>query len=231
MKNIKRRRNKKSTEKQINKKIGEIKKRGRPKKRINESVSTCDDKPKRKRGRPRKEIDSASNKQKPKARRGRPPKSALGNKRDSIKLDSPTNQKQTKVVNKYDSEFEARLFIGKKPSSKQLPEFDTWNLNHKKLVESNLFESQVNSIKVLEKMINGNIDSGLFNIDIPPIVVSKGNKITFVLFDPFDRGAEILIRYKNNAAPIGAANSTKQTVVCNKITDMIQKFLPVGVCC
>jgi hypothetical protein len=202
---------------------------------------------KRKRGRPRK-IDVAGKQAivqttpTVKRKRGRPPKNncidvVQPSKKDKAKNENIKNKKTFTIVNAKvpADQFDAKLFINKKPASKQIKEFDEWIDAYTKRKEKNENEKILESMRSLQELLNNYLESTEISknvfVEIPPIYLMKGEKISFVIFDPFDRGAEVTIRYSQKVVPIGATPAVKQTTICNKITESFSKYLPIGVCC
>jgi hypothetical protein len=196
------------------------KKRGRPPKN---KVATKIVETKKRRGRPPKA--KLVKKDIPAKRRGRPPKLNKEVEKPIKKLEPK------KPIIKYENEFEAKLFINQKPSSKQIDEYSNWLVKYNEAVAQTDFEKQIKQINSLQEIVNKVVDSSTVNIVILPIFVTKGDKITFVLFEPFDKGVEVIIKYKTGLVPPHLTSSVKHTAVCNKITESVQKFVPVGVCC
>ena len=215
------------------------KRRGRPPK--NKTVEKIVE-VKRKRGRPPKNK-TVEKIVEAKRKRGRPPKN-IETKIASLsqkKVITPKTNKQKEIpvkklasktpCIKYENEFEAKLFINQKPSSKQIDEYSDWLIEYNEAVAQINFQNQIKQINSLQSIVNKMVDSSTVSIVIPPIFVTKGDKITFVLFEPFDKGVEVIVKYKTGLVPPHLSPSVKHTAVCNKITESIQKFVPVGVCC
>jgi len=196
----------------------EIRKRGRPPKNVKQQAQP--QKEKKKRGRPPKIKTPVPQKAVEKKRRGRPPK----------KIDKIITPLNVVKLKKFDYEFEAKLFLNTKPSSKQIPEYDKWYNKYQKLVEEKKLDEQIKCIRELEDLINGNLDKDLIQLSIPPVYLMKGDKVAFVVFEPFDKGIEVSVKYNSKVVPMGASVSVKQTTVCNKINEIINKILPIGVC-
>jgi hypothetical protein len=201
----------------------EKRKRGRPPKN-KEAQKVVPVIAKKKRGRPPR-LNKETKTNTPPKKRGRPPKNASNQESKTKK------EHEIKQSVKYENEFEAKLFINQKPSSKQIDEYSNWLIKYNEAVTQINFENQIKQINSLQNILNKVVDSSTASIVIPPIFVTKGDKITFVLFEPFDRGAEVIIKYKTGLVPPHLSSSAKYTAVCNKITESIQKFVPVGVCC
>jgi hypothetical protein len=164
----------------------EIRKRGRPPKNVKQQAQP--QKEKKKRGRPPKIKTPVPQKAVEKKRRGRPPK----------KIDKIITPLNVVKLKKFDYEFEAKLFLNTKPSSKQIPEYDKWYNKYQKLVEEKKLDEQIKCIRELEDLINGNLDKDLIQLSIPPVYLMKGDKVAFVVFEPFDKGidhAQLFDRY------------------------------------
>lgn len=216
------------------------KKRGRPPK-----VVLPVEPEKRKRGRPPKSPNSAKEVEPTlKKRRGRPPKivSVIQPKivpkttsKPEPKLVKETVKKQENAVSTFKDFVEAKAFLNRKESSKQIPEYKIWLDAFNQTVADNDNKKLVEIIPELSKMINKVLEEQSFkdqiHIHICLIRLMVDDEIKAVEFEPFEKGIKCKIFYNLKGLPIGLAKKQKDDVVCNKITSVLEKFVPIGFCC
>ena len=216
------------------------KKRGRPPKTQN-IVKVSEPIPKKKRGRPPKVVLPVEPE---KRKRGRPPKvvSVIQPKivpktksKPEPKLVKETVKKQENAVSTFKDFVEAKAFLNRKESSKQIPEYKIWLDAFNQTVADNDNKKLVEIIPELSKMINKVLEEQSFkdqiHIHICLIRLMVDDEIKAVEFEPFEKGIKCKIFYNLKGLPIGLAKKQKDDVVCNKITSVLEKFVPIGFCC
>lgn len=219
------------------------KKRGRPPKTQN-IVKVSEPIPKKKRGRPPKVVLPVEPE---KRKRGRPPKivSVIQPKivpKTKRKPETPqgklvkeTVKKQENAVSTFKDFVEAKAFLNRKESSKQIPEYKIWLDAFNQTVADNDNKKLVEIIPELSKMINKVLEEQSFkdqiHIHICLIRLMVDDEIKAVEFEPFEKGIKCKIFYNLKGLPIGLAKKQKDDVVCNKITSVLEKFVPIGFCC
>jgi hypothetical protein len=200
---------------------------------------------KKKRGRPPKSPNSAKEVEPTlKKRRGRPPKivSAIQPKiakktksKPEPKLAKETVKKQEKPVSTFKDFVEAKAFLNRKESSKQIAEYKIWLDEFNQTVADNDNKKLVEIIPELSKMINKVLEEQSFRDQIyvhaSLIRLMVDDEIKAVEFEPFEKGIKCKIFYNLKGLPIGLAKKQKDDVVCNKITSVLEKFVPIGFCC
>ena len=216
------------------------KKRGRPPKTQN-IVKVSEPIPKKKRGRPPKVVLPVEPE---KRKRGRPPKvvSVIQPKivpktksKPEPKLVKEIVKKQENAVSTFKDFVEAKAFLNRKESSKQIPEYKIWLDAFNQTVADNDNKKLVEIIPELSKMINKVLEEQSFkdqiHIHICLIRLMVDDEIKAVEFEPFEKGIKCKIFYNLKGLPIGLAKKQKDDVVCNKITSVLEKFVPIGFCC
>ena len=199
-------------------------KRGRPPKNkvvaIQEPVIV-----KRKRGRPPKNkaaIQQAS--PTPTKRRGRPPKNQSLPKAKDAKPTSSVTANETHVVGK--------LFTHSKHVSKQEEWFADWDAKCWRAFCQKDWENLILYIQELQNGINRVLrreDSPKLSIHIPVVRLMQDDTILKMAFDPINKGVDVHIFYRSKDFPLGLSPSMKATAVCNKVTELIKSFVPVGI--
>jgi len=216
------------------------KKRGRPPKTQN-IVKVSEPIPKKKRGRP---LKAALPVEPEKRKRGRPPKvvSLIQPKivpktksKPEPKLAKETVKKQEKPVSTFKDFVEAKAFLNRKESSKQITEYKIWLDEFNQTVANNDNKKLVQIIPELSRIINKKLEEESFkdqiHIHICLIRLMVDDEIKAVEFEPFEKGIKCKIFYNLKGLPIGLAKKQKDDVVCNKITSVLEKFVPIGFCC
>jgi hypothetical protein len=199
-------------------------KRGRPPKNkavIAQEIVT----PKRRRGRPPKnKVALIQEPVAKKRKRGRPPKSQ----------NTPKLKEAKPIVSgaKNDNYVAGKLFTHSKQVSKQEEWFEDWDTKCWKLFCQKDWENLIFLIKDLQgninKILQKAIDPKLF-IHIPIIRLMQDDKILKIAFDPINKGVEVHVFYRTKDFPIGLSPSMKTTAVCNKVTELIKSFVPIGI--
>lgn len=199
-------------------------KRGRPPKNkvvaIQEPVIV-----KRKRGRPPKnKVAVQPNLVLPPKRRGRPPKGQSLPKAKEARSISSATTNENYVVGK--------LFTHSKHVSKQEEWFADWDTKCWKSFCQKDWENLILHIKELQNGINRVLQkeaSPRLSIHIPITRVMQDDTILKVAFDPINKGVEVQVFYRSKDFPLGLSPSLKATAVCNKVTELIKSFVPVGI--
>ena len=199
-------------------------KRGRPPKNkaalVQEPVIV-----KRKRGRPPKNKTALL--QEPvilKKRRGRPPKNQVLPKAKEAKVTPATKTNENYVTGK--------LFTHSKHVSKQEDWYIEWESNCWNSFNKRKWGDFVLSLKDLQNGINkilGKVDEPKLSIHIPIIRLMQDEEVLKIVFDPLNKGVDVHIFYRSKDFPLGLTPSLKATAVCNKVTDLIKSFVPVGI--
>jgi len=216
------------------------KKRGRPPK-----ADLPVEPEKRKRGRPPKSPNSAKEVEPPlKKKRGRPPKvvsliqpkiAKKTKSKPEPKLAKETVKKQEKPVSTFKDFVEAKAFLNRKESSKQIAEYKIWLDEFNQTVANNDNKKLVEIIPELSRIINKKLEEESFKdqiyVHISLIRLMVDDEIKAVEFEPFEKGIRCKIFYNLKGLPIGLAKKQKDDVVCNKITSVLEKFVPIGFCC
>lgn len=219
-----------------------VKKRGRPPKN---SVTPAIITEKKKRGRPPKLLSNKVIANTVKRGRGRPPKSQVLSESKVIKAEIKKNVVKGKAaVETIKSENNillfkdfvyAKAFFSKKERSKQIPEFKNWLDEFNQAVADNNNKKIVEVIPQLAAMINKVLEEQSFKdqiyVHIYVLRYMVDDEIKAVEFEPFEKGIKCKIFYNLKGLPIGLAKKQKDDVVCNKITSVLEKFVPIGFCC
>lgn len=227
-----------------------VKKRGRPRKNLEVPVPTkrrgrppktetllkkskLPAEPKKKRGRPPKTLNKQSNTPLVTKKRGRPPKQQLVKPEGKEAVDK--SKDQNKVTSLAKDFVEAKAFLNRKESSKQIPEYKMWLDKFNQTVADNDSKKLIEIIPELSKIINKKLEEESFKdqiqVHICLIRLMVDDEIRAVEFDPFEKGIKCKIFYNLKGLPIGLAKKQKDDLVCNKITSVLEKFVPIGFCC
>lgn len=200
-------------------------KRGRPPKvKVLDNTTVVE--VKRKRGRPRKNliVGEFNFVDTPKPKRGRPKKAA------SVKPVAKKEIKHTKVSN--DNYVAGKMFIHNKRVSKQEPWFENWENSLWQSIAKKDWETLSAVISELQENLNKLLKSlgePVLSVHIPLTRLMQDEEILQIIFDPVNRGVDLKIFYRSKDFPLGLTPSMKATAVCNKITEMIKSYVPVGV--
>ena len=120
-------------------------------------------------------------------------------------------------------------------TSKQIPEFQTWLDEFNQAVADNNNKNIVEVIPQLAAMINKVLEEQSFKdqiyVHIYVLRYMVDDEVRAVEFEPFEKGIKCKIFYNLKGLPIGLAKKQKDDVVCNKITSVLEKFVPIGFCC
>ena len=219
-----------------------VKKRGRPPKNSIAPVIITE---KRKRGRPPKALAKQVIADTTKRKRGRPPKSHVLVQPRAVKTKiekrvvkgKPASEsvKPKNNISLFKDFVEAKAFLGKKERSKQISEFQTWLDEFNQAVADNNNKNIVEVIPQLAAMINKVLEEQSFKdqiyVHIYVLRYMVDDEVRAVEFEPFEKGIKCKIFYNLKGLPIGLAKKQKDDVVCNKITSVLEKFVPIGFCC
>lgn len=203
-------------------------KRGRPpKNQITVSELNVAQQPiKRKRGRPPKKVAIPSVSDLPR-KRGRPKKAASIS---SVAQQAKESSKNIKATN--GNYVVGKMFIHTRRVSKQEPWFDSWYQSHWDFKSKKDWSSVASSIVKLQENLNKVLESHndiKLSVHIPLTRLMQDDEIVQVLFDPVNKGADIKVYFRTKDFPLGLSPSMKATAVCNKLTEIIKSWVPVGV--